>query len=349
LIVVVDVRRNRIDEIADAEEVPAPDLLFGQVREPDLDEIEPRGARRHEVQMKPWVALQPPRDRRMFVGTVVVDDGMDVEVGGRMGIELVQESPKFLMTMPRETRAQDGAFEDIERRKQRRGAVSLVVMRHRAGAAAFHRQPRLRALQRLNLAFLVHAEDQRLLRRIDIQPDDVREFLDKAGVGRELEGPEPVRLQSVRPPDPVNRGGTQPVRGRHRAQTPVGRARGRPVQCRVDDLLLLGRRDLTLASPSRRIFHERRRATGRNASAPQTNRVLAGVERRGDVLARHAVSGEQYNAASKHQALWRHARAHPPLKRRALLAGERQRWRSVHARHGSKPQREVQEDSRSVH
>jgi hypothetical protein len=65
-----------------------------------------------------------------------------------MGIELVQESPKFLMTMPRETRAHDGAFEDIERRKQRRGAVSLVVMRHRAGAAAFHRQPRRAAKRR---------------------------------------------------------------------------------------------------------------------------------------------------------------------------------------------------------
>ena len=44
------------------------------------------------------------------------------------------------------------AFQHIERRKQRRNAVTLVVVSHGAGASLLHRQPRLGAVQRLDLA-----------------------------------------------------------------------------------------------------------------------------------------------------------------------------------------------------
>ena len=46
------------------------------------------------------------------------------------------------------------AFQHVERRKQRRNAVTLVVVGHGAGASLLHRQPRLGAVQRLDLAFL---------------------------------------------------------------------------------------------------------------------------------------------------------------------------------------------------
>ena len=63
------------------------------------------------------------------------------------------------------------------------------------GLARLHRQQRCRALKGLNLRFFVDAEDDRVLRRIDVQPDDVAHLVDQPRVGRQLERLSPVRLQ----------------------------------------------------------------------------------------------------------------------------------------------------------
>ena len=52
------------------------------------------------------------------------------------------------------------AVEDIQGGKQRGGAMALVIMGHRAGAALLQRKPRLRPpVQCLNLALLVDGQD----------------------------------------------------------------------------------------------------------------------------------------------------------------------------------------------
>lgn len=70
----------------------------------------------------------------------------------------------------------------------------------RSGRA--QRQDRLAALQGLNLALLVHAQDERVLRRADVQPDDIAHLVHKLGIGRELNGFSAVRLQPESAPDP---------------------------------------------------------------------------------------------------------------------------------------------------
>ncbi len=59
--------------------------------------------------------------------------------------------------------ADDLSVQDVERSKQRGRAVALVVMRYCLRKALFHRQPGLRAVQRLYLALLVAAQDLRML------------------------------------------------------------------------------------------------------------------------------------------------------------------------------------------
>ena len=54
--------------------------------------------------------------------------------------------------------ADDGPLQDVERGEQGRCAVAFIVVRHRAAAALFQGQTRLRAIQRLNLALLVDTE-----------------------------------------------------------------------------------------------------------------------------------------------------------------------------------------------
>ena len=68
----------------------------------------------------------------------------------------------------------------IERGEQRRRAVPLVVVRPPLHLAGLHRQQRLRAVERLNLRLLIDAEHRGMRRRIQIQPDDVADLLDRA-------------------------------------------------------------------------------------------------------------------------------------------------------------------------
>jgi hypothetical protein len=54
-----------------------------------------------------------------------------------------------------------------------------IVVRHRACAFGCERKPKLRAFERLALAFLVAAQHERFGRWIEVEPDHVPEFLFK--------------------------------------------------------------------------------------------------------------------------------------------------------------------------
>jgi hypothetical protein len=64
------------------------------------------------------------------------------------------------------------SVEDVEGGEQRGGAVTLVIVGHCSGAAGLHRQARLGAIERLDLALLVDREDNRVGGRIDVEADD---------------------------------------------------------------------------------------------------------------------------------------------------------------------------------
>ena len=91
-----------------------------------------------------------------------------------------------------------------------------------------HRQQRCCALKGLNPRLFVDTEDHRMLRRIDVQPDDVAHLVDQPRARRQLERLGPVRLEAEGPPDPTNVRLAQSSTPRHGAGTPVGGpARGR--------------------------------------------------------------------------------------------------------------------------
>src|ERR1035441_6571966 len=75
------------------------------------------------------------------------------------------------MAMPGVTLANDLAVQDAQRRKKRRRAVALVIVRHGSAPALLdERQPRLGAIQRLNLALLVQTQHHRLLWGLKYNP-----------------------------------------------------------------------------------------------------------------------------------------------------------------------------------
>ena len=106
---------------------------------------------------------------------------------GTSRLDGVEEADELLMAVALHVAADDGAVEHVERGEQRRGAVALVVVGHGAGAALLHRQARLGAVERLDLALLVDRQHDGMGRRIDIEADDVAQLVDELRIVRELE------------------------------------------------------------------------------------------------------------------------------------------------------------------
>ena len=100
-----------------------------------------------------------------------------------------------------------------------------IVMSHALDITQPQGEDRLRTIQRLDLGFLIHAQHQRLVRRIEIEPDNVPHLLHKEGIGGELEGALPMGLQPKRLPDAVDRRFGNPGGVSHRATTPLGLGR----------------------------------------------------------------------------------------------------------------------------
>ena len=191
-----DVLVDLLHQLAHAGERPAPNRLLGDKPEPALNLVEPTGVGRRVMDEEARMAREPGFYPWMFVGGVVVRDQMDFEVGRNVAVEVLKEREKFLMAMARLALRDDRTVEHVERRKQRGGAVSKVVVGYAFDISQPHRQYRLGALQRLNLALFVHAQDQRLVRRVEVEADYVANLLDEERIGGELKALGAMRLQS---------------------------------------------------------------------------------------------------------------------------------------------------------
>lgn len=197
----VNVSRDRVAEGLGAPVGPAFDLLAREFEQPALDEIEPRCAGEGEVQMEPRMPQQSAMDGGCFVGGVVIEDQMDVEIRRHGRVDAEQKLPKLLGAMARVAGPDDGPRFHIQRREERRRPVPDVVVGASGREARAHPQERRRAIEGLNLTLLVDAGHQRPIRRMQVQPDDVPHFVDEERVLRQFERLGPMRLQREGFPD----------------------------------------------------------------------------------------------------------------------------------------------------
>ena len=109
-----------------------------------------------------------------------------------------------------------------------------VVVRPALGHARHHRQDRLLAVERLDLAFLVDAKDKRPVGRREVKADDIAHLVDEQRIARQLEGLAAVRLQAERRPHPADRRMRKAGLSRHRTDRPVRRVGRRGAQRPLD-------------------------------------------------------------------------------------------------------------------
>ena len=168
------------------------------------------------------MAGKPVAHRGRLVSAVVVHDQVDVQHRRHVGLDGAQELQELTSAVPAVRLADHLTGGDVQCREQGRRAVARVVMRTSGGDPRSQRQLRLRAVQRLNLALLVHAQHHRHQRRSHVKPHDVAHLVHEHRVGGQLEGLLAVRLQAKRPPD------ARHGRLRH---SPASRAMMRVLQC----------------------------------------------------------------------------------------------------------------------
>ena len=124
---------------------------------------------RCEVQMPASLArlCQPLADLRRFVCGEVVEHDVDLQLARDAAVDLLEEGEHVDAGVSVTEVADDLAACDVECREQVGGAVGFVVVGQRLRAAAFERQRRLRAVERLHLRLLVEGEDNGTLGRVD--------------------------------------------------------------------------------------------------------------------------------------------------------------------------------------
>src|SRR5436853_7789195 len=99
------------------------------------------------------MTIEPGPRLGMLMRSVIVEDHMNDPADRDLCLNRVQEPDEFLVPMALHAAPNDLAVERVESGEQGSGAVSLIVMRHGAGAAPLQRQSGLGAVESLDLAF----------------------------------------------------------------------------------------------------------------------------------------------------------------------------------------------------
>src|SRR5215472_4983199 len=195
-IVIDDIGVDLLHQLFDTAEGAAPNGLLSDEPEPALDLIEPTRIGRGVVQMIARMSGEPGLDLGMLMGAVVVRDQMNLQPRRNAGVEMFEKAQKLLVAVARLALGDNRTMQHVERREQSGGAVAVIIVGYAFDVAQAHRQHRLGTFQRLDLALLVDAQHQRLVRRIEIQTHDVAHLLYEERVGRELEALSAMRLQT---------------------------------------------------------------------------------------------------------------------------------------------------------
>ena len=173
------------------------------------------------------VVRKPFEDLGMFVGSVIVDDGVDDFAGRHVPFDGVEKANEFLMPMLLHAASDDRPIKNIQRGKERRRAITLVVMGHRSAFSRLERQARLSAVERLDLAFLVDGDDDGVSRRIHVKANDVLDLLGEFGIVGAFERAQAVGLKTMSRPQALDGSKRNVERLGHRAAGPMGGLSGR--------------------------------------------------------------------------------------------------------------------------
>ena len=322
-IVAVDERLDLAHQIRDAAERAPLDRPLAEQAEPPLHLVQPGRVGGCEVQMEAWPRRQPLLDLGVLVRRVVVQYQVDVQLRRHLPVDQAQERQELLVAVPLPALADHPAGGDVQGGKQCRRAVPDVVVGVAFDVAQAHRQRRLGAIERLNLRLLVHTQDHRVVRRVEVQPDNVAHFLDEERVGGQLEGLRQVRLDPEQSEPTLHRALGNALGTRQRARAPVRGGVGRLPQRTADDrcylVVVIG------PGPTGSEFVVQALDAGRSeAPSPLADGLRCDADAPGDGSVGQAFGAGENHAGPLHQGVGQGGRVSNSAELILLLVGERE-------------------------
>jgi len=218
---------------------------------------------------------------------------------------VLEELQPFLMPVPRHALADDHAGQHVQCGEQGGGAMALVVVGHRLAAALDHRQRCLGAVERLHGGLFIGTQDDRLLWRIQIKPNDIDQLLLEVRIVGQLERLDPVWFETPRRPHLLHSRFRYPARRGHRPTRPMGFAGRTVVQCQIHDLVDLLLRDRRLPTPALAHLRELDQPLLGEPSAPPADRRRRHRQRPRDSGVRQTVGRHHQGPRSHHLAMRR--------------------------------------------
>ena len=97
-------------KVDDRSEDTTPDALASEFRKKAFNGIEPGAGLRGEVEDPTWMPGEPGFDLGMFVGAVIVEDGMDQLAGRDRALDGIEKANELLVGMALHAAAKDDAL-----------------------------------------------------------------------------------------------------------------------------------------------------------------------------------------------------------------------------------------------
>ncbi len=131
-----------------------------------------------------WPAGKPRLDLGGFVGGIVIHDDMDIEPFRDLSIDFLEEVQELGRSVTFVAFADDEPRGDVECGEQRGRTMPHVAVCATFGYARHHRQDRLLAIECLDLALLIDAEDESSVGRGKVKADDIAYLIDEQRIVR---------------------------------------------------------------------------------------------------------------------------------------------------------------------
>ena len=178
----VDVAAEFASQVGNRREDAAGDDLAFDLGEPDLDLVEPGRVRGREVKADARMLLEELADGLSFVGGEIVEDDVNLLPRRAQGDDLLQKGDELAAGMAGGGFAVDATGGGIERGIQGERSVAIVLEAVAFGASRRERQDGIETIQGLNGGLLIDAEHGGVLRRAQIQAEDVGRLAFEIGI-----------------------------------------------------------------------------------------------------------------------------------------------------------------------
>jgi len=217
----IDVAAKFASQVGDGSENATGNDLTFDLSEPDLDLVQPGRIGRGEVKLHARMLCEELSNRLRFMSGEVVENDMNLLPRRAQGYDFIQESKEITTGVPGRGFSVHPAGFGVQRGIERKRAMAVVLEPMTLGASRRQRQNGVEPIQSLDRGLLVDAEDRGVLRRIQVQSENIGRFAFELGIVAGQVTLQAMGFQAGFFPDPMHGVFAHAQRRRQFAATPM--------------------------------------------------------------------------------------------------------------------------------